>query len=78
MLSNAYICADNLTINGSDIGLSPRRRQTTIWTNAGILLIGHLQNKLQWNFNRITKQIIHENAFEFIVCEMAAILSTGR
>ena len=37
--SDAYICIDKLTIIGSDDGLSPERRQTIIWTNAGILLI---------------------------------------
>ena len=35
-----HICVGNLTIIGSDIGLSPGRRQAIIWTNAGILLIG--------------------------------------
>ena len=37
-----YICVDELTIIGSDNGLSPGRRQAIIWTNAGILLIGPL------------------------------------
>ena len=35
-----HICVFNLTIIGSDNGLSPGRRQAIIWTNAGILLIG--------------------------------------
>ena len=35
------ICVGNLTTIGSDNGLSPGRRQAIIWTNAGILLIGH-------------------------------------
>ena len=34
-----HICVGNLTIIGSDNGLSPGRRQAIIWTNAGILLI---------------------------------------
>ena len=37
-----HICVSKLTIIGSDNGLSPRRRQAMIWTNAGILLIGPL------------------------------------
>ena len=37
-----YICVGKLTINGSDNGLSPGRRQAIIWTSAGILLIGPL------------------------------------
>ena len=35
-----HIYVGNLTIIGSDNGLSPGRRQTIIWTNAWILLIG--------------------------------------
>ena len=37
-----HICVSELTIIGSDNGLSPGRRQATIWTNAGILLIRYL------------------------------------
>ena len=40
------ICIGKLTIIGSDNGLSPGRRQAIIWTNAGILLIGHLGTNL--------------------------------
>ena len=32
-------------------------------------------DKLQWNFNQCTKQIINENTSENIVCKMAVILS---
>ena len=35
-----HICVSQLTIIGSDNGLSPGRHQAIIWTNAGILLIG--------------------------------------
>ena len=34
------LCAGNLTIIGSDDGLSPDRRQVIIWTNAGMWLFG--------------------------------------
>ena len=37
-----HIYVNKLTIIGSDNGLSPGRRQAIIWTNAGMLLIGHL------------------------------------
>ena len=37
-----------------------------------------LRHNFQWNVNQNTKLIIHENAFENIVCEMTAILSRGR
>ena len=56
---------------GSDNALSPIRRQAIIWTDAGLLSIGPLRT----NF---TKLFIHENAFENIVCGMAAILSKER
>ena len=48
-----HICVDNLTIIGSDNGLSPGRRQAIICTNAGILLIGPLGT----NFSEILIQI---------------------
>ena len=37
-----------------------------------------LRNKFQWNFNQDIKIFIHENVSENIICEMAAILSSGR
>ena len=40
------ICVSKLIIIGSDNGLSPDRRQATIWTNARILSIGPLGTKL--------------------------------
>ena len=49
-----HICVSNLTIIGSDNGLSPRRRQAIIWTNAGIILIGPLGTK----FSEILIEIV--------------------
>ena len=49
-----HICVGNLTIIGSDIGLSPVQRQAIIWTNAGILLIG----PLRINFSEIFIEIL--------------------
>ena len=69
-----HICVGNLTIIGSDNGLSPERPQAIIWTKAGILLIGPL-GKLQWNFNRNSNIFIEENTFENVVCEMLFISS---
>ena len=48
-----HICVSDLTIIGSDNGLSPGRRQTIIWTNAGILLIGPIGT----NFSEILIEI---------------------
>ena len=48
-----HICVGDLTIIGSDNGLSSGRRQAIIWTNAGILLIGPLRT----NFNEIIFEI---------------------
>ena len=36
-----HVCVSKSNIIGSDNGLSPGRHQAIIWTNAGILLIGH-------------------------------------
>ena len=55
---------------GSDNGLSPIRCQTITQTNAGILFIGPLAT----HFCEI---LIHKNASENIVCDMAATLFRG-
>ena len=44
-----HICFGELTIIGSDNDLSPGRRQATIWTNAGVSLMGPLRT----NFSEI-------------------------
>ena len=49
------------------------RRQSITWTNADLLLIWPLET----NFSEIRIEI-HKNAFENVVCEMAAMLSSGR
>ena len=67
-----HICVGK-TISGSDNGLSPRRRQTIIWTNDGILLIWPLGT----NFSEILSEI-HSFSFKKMhlktVCEMASTL----
>ena len=60
-----HICVSNLTIIGSDNGLSPDRRQAIIWTNAGILLIGPPGT----NFNEILIEI-HTFSFKKIHLKM--------
>ena len=59
-----HICVSDLTIIGSDNGLSPDRRQALIWINAWILLTGPFWDQFQWKFNRNSNIYIHENAFE--------------
>ena len=54
----AHICVSELTIIGSDNGLSPGRRQAITWTNVGILLI----EPLGTNFSEISIWI---QAFSF-------------
>ena len=49
-----HICVGNLTIIGSNNGLSPGRRQAIIWTNDGILLIRPLGTK----FSEISIEIL--------------------
>ena len=69
------ICISRLTTIGLDNGLSPGRRQSIIWTNAGILLIRPLGTNFGEFFIQNYNIFIHENTFEIVVCEMAAILS---
>ena len=71
-----HICVIELTIIGSNNGLSPGRRQAIIWTNAGILLIGILGTNFSEIWSEIHTFLMHKNAFENAVCEMEAILST--
>ena len=54
------------------VGTKPLSKQC--WAIVNWTLI----NTLQLNFNQITKLFIHDNAFQNIVCEMAAILFNGR
>ena len=70
-----HICVGDLTIISSDNGLSPGRHQAIIWTNAGILLISILRNKLQWNPNRNSYIFNQENAIEYVIWKMSDILS---
>ena len=48
-----HICVSKLTSIGANNGLSPDRRQSIIWTNAGLLLIGPLGT----NFSEILIEI---------------------
>ena len=62
-----HICVGNLTIIGSDNGLSPGRRQAIIWTNVGILLIGPLGS----NFSEMLIEI-HTFSFKKIHLKMSS------
>ena len=64
-----HICVGNLTIIGSDNGLSPGRRQAIIWTNAVILSIGPLGT----NFSEILIKII-----TFSFKKMRSKVSSGK
>ena len=78
-----HICVGKLTNIGSDNGWSPGRRQTIIWTNAGILLIGPLGT----NFSEILIKNLHfhsrkcmwkcrlENGVHFVSASMCKALS---
>ena len=62
-----HICVSNLTIIGSDNGLSPGRRQAITWTNVGILLIGPLGT----NFSEMLIEI-HTFSFKKIHLKMSS------
>ena len=69
------ICVGDLIIISSDNGLSPSRRQSLIWTKAGILSIGILGT----HFSEILIGIyIQENAFQIVVWGVVAILSRSQ
>ena len=65
-----HICVNKLTIIDSDNGLSPDRRQATIWTNAGILLIGPLET----NFSEIRIEI-HTSSVKIMHLKMSGKLA---
>ena len=65
-----------LTIIGSDNGLSPGRRQSIIWSNAGIMLIGPLGTNISgiliemyiFSFKKIHFKMSSENWWPFCPC----------
>ena len=66
-----HICVGNLTIIGSDNGLSPGWRQAINWTNAGILLVGRVGTK----FSEILIQLL---AFSFKKMRLKVSTATWR
>ena len=64
--SVTHICVSELTIIGSDNGLSPGRRQAIIWNNAGLLLI----EPLGTNFSEIS--IIQTFSFQKMHLNMSS------
>ena len=70
-MNELIITLTHICIIGSD-GFSPGRRQASIWTNAGMLLIGPLGIN---SFKRNQCISIQENTFENVVYKMASILS---
>ena len=74
-------CVSNLNIFGSDNGLSPDRRQAepSHYLNQRWNIVNlNLRNKLQWNLKWNSYIFIQDNAFENVVCDMAAILSRSQ
>ena len=62
------------TIIGSYNGLSPGRRQSIIWTNAGILLIRTSGTNFCAILSEIHTFTFKKKQLKIIVCEMAVIL----
>ena len=69
-----HIWVGNVTIIGSDNGLSPGRRQIHYLNQCWYSVNWTLRNKLQWNFNWNSNIFIRENALQNVVCKMASIL----
>ena len=70
-----HICIGNLTIIGSDNGLSPGRRQAIIWTNVGILLIGPLGTNFSEMLSEIHTFPFKKMHLKMPSAKMATILS---
>ena len=68
-----HIFVSKLVGIGSDNGLSPISAPSHYLNQCWSIVNWTLMN----NFNQNTKLFIHDNASEYIVCEMAAILSRG-
>ena len=73
-----HLCVSESVSIGSDNGLSPFRRQVTIWTNAGILLIGTLGTNFSEIWIKIQNFSFTKIYFKMSSAKMAAILSWGR
>ena len=70
-----HIRISNVTIIGSDNGLSPGRCQAIIWTKYENIVYWTFRNKLQWNLNWDSYIFIQYDAFEYGIWKMVAILS---
>ena len=64
-----HICVGKLTNIGSDLGLSPGRREAIIWTNAGILSIGRVGAK----FSEVLIEV-----YTFSLKKMHVKMSSGK
>ena len=73
-----HTCVSNQTIIGWDNGVSPGRRQAIIWSNGGIIFIRTLGTNFSEMLSKKSYIVIHENSFQNVVCEMAAILSRSQ
>ena len=58
------LCVGNLTIIGSDNGMSPGQHQAIILANAGILIIGPFRINLSEILIEIHAFSLEENAFQ--------------
>ena len=68
-----HTCVSKLTIIGTDNGLPPAPSQylNQYWN----IVNSNFRNRRQWNRKRNSQISIQRNAFENVVCEMAATLS---
>ena len=69
-----HIGVSELTNIGSDNGLSAGRRRAIIWPSLTHIVNLNIGNTIQWNLKGNTLIFAQENAFDNVVCEIAAIL----
>ena len=73
-----HIYVNQLTIIGSDYGLTPDGYQAIIWTNYWNIVNWALRNKFELYFNHNSYIFIQESALVNVACELATILPRPR
>ena len=73
-----HISVSKLTIIGSDNGFIAWWVQSHYLNQWWNIVSSNLRNKRQWSLERYSYIFVHENAFEYVVCEMSAIFSQSQ
>ena len=72
-----YICVGELGHHWFRLWLAACLAPSHYLNQRWLIVNWTLRNKPQWNSNRNTTRLIHENMLETVVCKKAAFLSSG-